>query len=65
MIYKLPQRYFDALAGHLDHKVYFVGYGKNARPPWENLALECEDCDCVIADWSPSDKKRPKKRRSG
>jgi len=64
MIYELPRSIFNSFAGHLDHEVKFVAYGKNAKPPWHNLALECEDCGCVIADWSPTSRKKREKRSS-
>ena len=46
---------FQLLAEHIGHKIVFVGYGENANPPWVNLAVECEDCGCVIVDWECDD----------
>lgn len=63
MIYTLPKKAFDSLAGHLDHEVSFVGYGKYGEPPWQILALECEDCSCVLAEWRPKEKVRRRTRR--
>lgn len=64
MIYKLPTNAFKALAGHLDHRVYLSGYGKNGKPPWDCVALECDYCGCVIADWSPTSRKNKRKKGS-
>ena len=41
----------NLLAQHIGHKVVMAGYGLHAKPPWVNIAVECEDCGCVIADW--------------
>ena len=39
---------FDLIAQHIGHRVVVVGYGLGAVPPWDNAAVECEDCGCVI-----------------
>ena len=42
---------FKLLASHMGHKIEMVGYGKNGKPPWHNISVECLDCDAVIMDW--------------
>jgi hypothetical protein len=39
----------DEAAYHIGHKIVCVGYGR-ARSP-ANVAIECETCGMVLADW--------------
>ena len=50
------------LASHVGHRVNLVGYGLHGEPPWHDIALECEECDTVIADWQP-DEPKPRKKK--
>jgi hypothetical protein len=40
------------LVRHMGHRVEIVGYGMNAKPPWENIAIECDSCATVLLDWN-------------
>jgi hypothetical protein len=55
-IHETTQAAFDQLAGHVGHHVQLEAYGKGGKPPWVGLALECQECDAVIADWSVNEK---------
>lgn len=53
----MGNRYLDEslvskLTNHIGHNVHIAGYGLKAKEPWQNVALECEDCGVVIMDWN-------------
>jgi len=64
MTSELQKSEFDQLSTHIGHQLELVGYGKHGKPPWVDLAIECHDCDAVIANWTcvEQPKKRKKKR---
>lgn len=39
---------FDELWAHVGHKIVCVQYG---IAPAQNVAVECEDCGCVLIDF--------------
>ena len=39
---------FQDLIQHHGHKIVCVTYGK---PPYDNVAIECEDCSTVLLDF--------------
>jgi hypothetical protein len=42
---------YKKIAVHWGHPVNIVGYGaKLGHNQWENMAIECEDCNEIIAD---------------
>ena len=41
---------YEDLKGHVGHNVAVVGYGVTGEPP-VNIAIECEDCNCVLLDF--------------
>jgi hypothetical protein len=48
----------ENLQQHLGHKIAINNYADNRY--WENLALECLDCDFVIADYDYSNEEMEK-----
>ena len=58
---EVPLSVFKLMGAHVGHQVQFVGYGRGRKPPWANLAVECMDCGCIIADWTAM--KPPRRRR--
>ena len=42
---------YTELSYHLGHKIVCVGYGKGGKPPYENVAIECETCNEVIVSF--------------
>ena len=42
---------FGDLKRHIGHKIECTGYGLNGRPPYDNIAIECEDCREVLFDF--------------
>lgn len=46
------------LEQHLGHKISINNYSDNRQ--WENVALECLDCDFVIADYDYSNEEMEK-----
>jgi len=42
---------FRLLSQHVGHKIVCVHYGKNGKPPWKNVAIECETCNEVLLDY--------------
>ena len=44
---------YDALKQHLGHKIVIVAYGKFSDP--DNIAIECETCNEVLADYDAPD----------
>lgn len=46
---------YDDLRSHIGHKVAVVCYGKEGQDP-HNVAIECEDCGCVLFDFDRPNK---------
>jgi len=46
---------YNDLRSHIGHKVAVVCYGKEGQDP-ANVAVECEDCGCVLFDFDRPDK---------
>jgi hypothetical protein len=40
---------FESLKNHVGHKIICVGYGDSKD--YENVAIECVDCDEVLMDY--------------
>lgn len=49
---KIMSLELEALEEHFGHRVAISKYGDNRA--WQNIALECEDCNSVIADYDYS-----------
>lgn len=41
---------YQKIRDHIGHAVVAVGYGQRGDGDYENVALECTDCGCIIAD---------------
>lgn len=42
----------DALRDHIGHKIVCVGYAYDkGADAFQNVAIECEDCGCVLVDF--------------
>jgi len=41
---------YDELSEHIGHKIVCVGYSQG-NDPFQNVALECEDCGVVLVDY--------------
>jgi hypothetical protein len=41
--------YYD-LKEHIGHKIVIARYGSTDEPP-VNIAIECEDCNCILLDF--------------
>jgi len=54
---------FDDLMSHYGHCIVVARYGKHGKPPWFNVAIECEDCNEVLVDYESKQIKRPKDQR--
>jgi hypothetical protein len=53
---------YDKLKGHLGHKVVVAWYGEKADP--DNIAIECETCHEILADWDKPKARAPKIKAS-
>lgn len=42
---------YEDLLRHVGHKVVCVGYGAGEITPFDNVAIECEDCGEVLIDF--------------
>jgi hypothetical protein len=42
---------FRLLSQHVGHEIVCVHYGKHGKPPWKNVAVECETCNEVLLDY--------------
>ena len=40
---------YKELKEHIGHKIVCVGYGKSQN--YNNVAIECETCNCVLLDY--------------
>lgn len=45
---KMTATNYKDLSRHIGHKIVCVGYGKK---PYQNVAIECEDCFEVLLDY--------------
>ena len=52
---RLTKEGYHDLREHIGHKIECVCYGGDEDGEPENIALECEDCGCVLVDFNHPD----------
>jgi hypothetical protein len=50
---------FKDLEAHIGHNIVCVGYGKDGKKPYQNVAVECEDCNEVLLDYDRDQEVEP------
>jgi len=46
---------FEELRAHIGHKIVCVSYGADTDQDPFNVALECDDCGCVLTSYNNPD----------
>jgi len=51
---------YNDLKAHIGHKIVCVSYGNRSDPV--NVALECENCSCVLVDFNEPEQEKTCKK---